>query len=267
MKTISILQRLAVIMSLTAFSAAVSATNLTLKSLSDDDMDKVVGDFSANIMHTSVSGASPLGHIFGFEVGVLGGLGTIPHIEDKVHETVPGAKADKMAHGGLLGVLSVPLGITAEVSLLPKMGSKDFKAAVTSLAAKWTPTELFLDWPFSLAIKGSQTIATLDFKQDINGTMTTYKLKDSVTVVQALVSKSFIIVEPYAGFGVVSASGDLDASGSSGVFDAGVNGKGKKTGTMFSVGAELKLLILKLGAEYSSALGASRYTGKLSFYF
>lgn len=248
-------------------SATAQAANLTLKNLSDSDVDKVVGDFSANIMHTSVSGAGTLGHIFGFEVGVLGGVGTIPHIEDLVHEQVPSAKADKMAHGGVLGVLSVPLGITAEVSLLPKIGSESFKAAVTSVAAKWTPTELFLDWPFSLAVKGSQTIATLDFKQDINGTMTTYKLKDSVTVIQALVSKSFIIVEPYAGFGLVSASGDLDASGDANVFDTGVNGKGKKAGTMFSAGAELKLLILKLGLEYSSALGASRYTGKLSFYF
>jgi hypothetical protein len=33
------------------------------------------------------------------------------------------------------------------------------------------------------------------------------------------------------------------------------------------VGAELKLIFFKLGAEYANAFGTSRYTGKMSFYF
>ena len=52
----------------TTFSGRAFAQNLSFQNLSDEDFKKVVKDLSANFMHTSVSGASPLGDVFGFEL-------------------------------------------------------------------------------------------------------------------------------------------------------------------------------------------------------
>src|SRR5437016_3186385 len=90
---------------------------IPLQNLDEAEFKKVVGDFSTNFLHTSVSGASTLGHIFGFEIGVVGGQTKTPHIETLAHEVDPGAKADKIPQAALLGVLSVPLGFTVEANL------------------------------------------------------------------------------------------------------------------------------------------------------
>jgi len=239
-----------------------------LESLSDSDVNNVVGDFSVNFLHTSVSGAGTLGHLFGFEVGLLAGQGMISHTEDIVHRSQPAANADKVPHAALLGVLSVPLGITAEVSLVPKIGSEDFKFSSTGVAAKWTLTELWGDLPFSLAVKGSHTITRADFKHAVTVGNANYKLENGSTALIALISKNFILVEPYFGAGVVSSAGKLSSDNAL-VFDDPLSRsqKGRKSGGLWMAGAEVKLLVLKLGAEYTQALGASRYTGKLSFYF
>jgi hypothetical protein len=244
-----------------------SATSLSLTNLSDSDMKKIVGDLTTNFMHTSVSGASGLGHIFGFEIGIVGGQTSTPHLNDVVHETDPTVSADTVYDAALLGVLTVPFGISAEIGLLPSVGKDDFKASATSVAAKWTLTESVLDLPFSLAAKASYTTANIKAKQDVGGVSIDYKYDNTDTVIMGIVSKNFVIVEPYFGLGVVSGRGELSGSGTSIYANGSTSGSANRSSTTWMVGAELKLLVVKLGLEYANAFDTNRIAGKLSFFF
>ena len=125
------------------FTLHAHAQSIPLENVNSDDMNKIVGDFSANFLHTSVSGASSLGHIFGFEVGLVAAQTATPHLSQVANQVGQGSDASKLIDANLLGVLSIPAGLTVEVGLVPKMGSSSFQYDAMSAAVKFTPTELF----------------------------------------------------------------------------------------------------------------------------
>ena len=248
----------------------VQAQTLEFDNISQEDLENIMDEVSANFHHTSVSGANTLGSIFGFELGLIGGITKTPKIDALVKEQDPDESAEQVPHGTLLGVLTVPLGITAELGIVPEVGSGDFKFSRQSLGVKWTITEVLLtDLPVSLAIKGHYTKAELEFEQPVNGQDTKVKVEDSVTGFLFLVSKNFAIVEPYAGIGYLMSDGDIDVSGTSTIFNftTSQQASAKNSTTQFLVGAELKLLVFKMGAEYSRQFDTDRYSLKLAVYF
>ncbi|NJL24990.1 MAG: hypothetical protein HC902_07325 [Calothrix sp. SM1_5_4] len=254
------------------FSAAVHAQDIPLQNIDVDDFKKLVGDFSANSLHTSVSGAGSLGSIFGFELGLVAGMTRTPEVDRIVHEADASANAKSIPHAALLGVITVPFAITVEAGFVPKVGQDEFKFSSFAGAVKWTPTDLFFELPVSLAAKAHFSQARLDFKETIQSVPTTFKYENSIFGLTALVSKNLGIVEPYFGLGWLSGKGELDVNGSTNVFAdvtyaASQSASATRTTTTWMLGAELKLLVLKLGAEYASLYGTNRYTGKLSFYF
>src|ERR1700722_18384626 len=94
------------ILGLSLFCAQGHAQNLPLQNLDAGAMNEVVGDMSANFLHTSVSGASTLGHIWGFEVGLVGGQTQTPHLNDVVNSAPnTDANAGHLPNGEILGVL------------------------------------------------------------------------------------------------------------------------------------------------------------------
>lgn len=247
------------------------AQSIPLQGLDKDEFGRLVGDFSAVTAHSSVSGASPLGSIFGFEVGVVGGVANTPEVNKLVHDADPNAAAvNRLPNATALGVLTVPLGITVEAGLLPKIGSNDFKFGNFSLAAKWTFSEL-LELPLNLAVKAQFTKTQLEFKSTTSGVDTKFNFDNTITGLTLLASKDLGLIEPYAGLGILNADGKLSVTGSSTVFDPSLtqsqSATAKKSGTTFLAGVELKLLVVKFGVEYASLFKTSRYLGKVSFYF
>jgi hypothetical protein len=234
------------------------------------DFKKLVGDFSANSLHTSVSGAGTLGDIFGVEVGLIGGLTNTPELDKLVKEASPGNKAEQLPHAELIAMVSVPLGFTIEAGFVPKVGNDDFKYQNLSLAAKWTPTTLFFELPLDLAIKAHMTKTEVEAQSVVSSVNTTYKFENNLVGLTAFASKDFIFAAPYIGFGMVKAEGDLTANGAA-VFDpsytASASASEKDDSTLLLVGSEFKLLVLKLGVEYARMFDTDRYTAKFSFYF
>lgn len=258
------------------FSARVQAQTVPLQNLTEDDFKKIASDMSANFLHTSVSGAGTLGSIWGFEIGVVGGQTSTPNLNEVAQrsDTTGSADASKLYHGQLLGVLTVPAGFTVEAGFLPKVGKDSFKFDTMSLAVKWTVNEIALpDLPVSLAAKLGVTKSNLSFTQTVPPATspTDFKFSDTEYMFAAFVSKDLGIFEPFAAFGMVSATADLSASGATTVFSTTYttdqSASVKRSGTLFTVGTEVKLLAVKLGAEYSSLFGTSRMSGKLSMYF
>ena len=252
------------------FGLNATAQSIPLQNLTDSDLSKIVGDLSVNFLHTSVSGASTLGHLYGFEVGVVAGKTNTPHLNEVANQ-VPGNNADagKLYDAELLGILTVPLGLTVELGLVPKVGSSSFKFSAFSGAVKWTPTEVLLDLPVSLAGKLSFTTDSLTFNSTANGTPIDYSYSNSEIAFTALVSKNFAIVEPYFGLGYVSAKGRLSADSS--IFNSGfttdTSASASRSGALWMIGAEVKLVVVKLGLEYMSLFNTDRVMGKVSVYF
>ena len=259
---------LMVIFTAQVLSFSAHGNGFSFQNLSDQDFKKVVQDMSANFVHTSVSGASPLGDIFGFELGLVGGQTSTPELDRYAKEVDPSVSANNVPHAEIIGIITVPFAITAEIGLIPKVGQDDFKFSAYHLAAKWTPSELFFDLPVSTALKVQYSQVNVDIKDTINNIPTTFGYESSILGVSAIVSKNLAIFEPYLGFGYMMADGKMDVTGSPTVFSgARMSASSEPASSMFMVGTEVKLLVVKLGVEYMNVFDTSRFTGKVSFYF
>lgn len=252
------------------FSFSAYSADIVFDQLDGNDMKNIVGDFSGNFSHTSVAGATPLGDILGFEVGLIGGVTDTPKIKKLVNEQDPSVDASQMPHAALLGRVSVPFGITGEIGLVPKVGSDSFKFQNISIAAMWTPTSFLLELPLSLAAKLHYTKTTVNFKQPVGtpAVNTDIQYENGITGFDVIASKDFIVVEPYLGLGYLSGSGKLSVSGNTTIFDTTFSTSQSATASKGSFhlfgGAELKLLFFKIGLEFGTAFGTTRYTAKLS---
>ncbi len=261
-----------IFLSIFMMSTSVLAQDLALDNISEKDMEDIVSDFTSAFTHTSISGANTMGSIFGFEVGVIVGMASVDRIEKIAQREDPNSDVSGLPFGGLLGRLTVPFGITGEVLIIPEIGDEDFKFSNKSLALMWTPTETLLSFlPLSLAIKGHYTKTNMDFKIPdavTAGSDADASFENTIMGLQVLASKSFIIVEPYAGLGFIMGDGNLKYSGSGTIFDtavtAGESASKKVDGAQFLLGANLNLLFFKIGVEYSNQLDADRYGLKLS---
>lgn len=262
--------------SLILLSGSLAAQELEFDNISEGDLEKVVKDFSSNFSHTSVSGANTLGSIFGFEVGLIGGLGKINSLDDVVQETDPDADIPGlMPHGGLLGIVSVPFGWTFELTMIPEFGDDEFKFSNTTAAVKWSLTESLLSaLPLSIALKGHYSQTKIDFEQqDPGGSPVTVdgSYESTVTGLQAVVSKNLLVLTPYAGLGYLQASGEMGVNGTDSIFDTGFTASDSASvdvsSTQMFFGAEFKLLVIKLAAEYSRQFETERYTFKFSAFF
>jgi len=246
-----------------AFAQSASIVNL-----SDADFSDLSKEFSGNFMHHSVQGAAPLGNIFGFEVGLVGGQQGSP-VLDRISKSAGGSGVSNMYHAGLLGVVSVPLGITGEIMMIPKTTSNDAEISMTSVALKLSlNTELLKVIPFNLALRGLHSTSKFSFTQTIPSVgSATVDDEVQTTGLQILASPSLPIVEPYAGIGFLSSKNKLGSSQGS-VFADGSTSKDKtNSATQILLGVTANLLFFHVGAEYSNAFGASAYTAKLAFGF
>jgi hypothetical protein len=256
---------------LSLFTLVAHAQSIPLQDIDRAEFGKIVSDFSANSQHTSVSGASSLGEIFGFELGLVAGVTNTPEINRIAKEQDPNANVSRLPHGELIGMLSVPAGVTVEFGFIPKVGSNEFKFNSYALGAKWTFTDLFFELPVNLALKAQYASSHLEFNSVIQTVDTHFKYDNSVTSFLLLVSKDFGLFEPYAGFGTANGNGKMVVNGAQVFSDteyaASQSASASKSSMVLMLGTEVKLGIVKLGIEYGRLYSTNSFTGKLSFYF
>ncbi len=255
----------AVFMFSTSAMANIGFTNLTAK-----DFENVISDFSSNFVHTTVTGAGTQGAIFGFQVGLLGGLSNSPEIRKLSRQVDPSSDVGSLPHGGLMGVVSVPFGITVEAMMVPSLKADGAKFSNTGMAVKWTLTEA-IPLPVDVAIRGHYTKTDLTYSQPINSVSTDVDFNNTMMGFQALVGMNLMLLKPYIGLGTVSADGELTAKGTQSIFDnsftSSTKASKKVSSSQMLAGVELNLMLIKLGFEYSSQFGTDRYTAKLAVGF
>lgn len=247
--------------SVSSWSADASIVNIT-----EGDLEDILRDFSANFVHTTVSPASSLGNLFGFEVGLVAGSATAPGVERITKAADPNNTIDQLIHAAIIGAVSLPFGLTAEVGILPGTKNEDLDLQSSSMAIKWTFSSLFPS-PVDLAIKAHGTRSELSFIQDdpVPDTKISYESQTAGLMFQ--VSKSFLIVEPYFGIGTVNTTGKVKASNDIYAYTDDLSVEKKITGGQTVIGLNVNLLFFKIGLEAGRVFDSNRLTGKMSFYF
>ncbi len=251
-----------------AFAKGPSLDNIT-----SDDLDKISKEFSANFVHRPVSPASPLGDVFGFEVGIIGGVTDAPDIEAISLRENP-TDADpfgKIAHAGAFASVSVPFGITGELILLPETELGDVSISHTSIGLKWTFGNLLGIPLVDLAVRGHLSKSELSYNDTIDSVATSVTLDNTTYGVSLLASGNLLLIEPFGGLGIVTRETELSASGSAQIFDTTFTTAQTQSvdDTSFQVfaGVQANLLFMKIAAQYENVFGTSVTSAKLSFGF
>tara|TARA_R110000868_G_scaffold155691_3_gene382128 strand:- start:391 stop:1200 length:810 start_codon:yes stop_codon:yes gene_type:complete len=254
---------------ITLFKAQADSPQFS--SLTQAEADSIAKEFSATYVHTSVAPATSLGSIWGFEVGLMGGIGETPETEKVVKRASPSTEISYLPHAALLGRVSVPFGVTFELGLLSEITASGVTLKSTSYAIQYTPDFLaFLPVAVAAKLHGSNT--ELFFNQaigsDSNGKVTVDTNSFGLDI---LASANLLIFEPYAGIGFVKTDTDIKTEATGGgsifAFSSTDNFNSKHDGLRVFVGTELNLLLFNLGLEYGNIMGINRYTAKLSLSF
>lgn len=265
------------IIGLALFSSSLYAADFELDNLSQTDVDNIAEEFSANFVHTTVTGASS-SKILGFQVGILGRRTTSPNIERLVKEQSPSTEMSSIYDAGLMAQVSVPFGISAELVTLPEMDLGSLSVQRTSMAVKWNMSDGFLVIPFNLAIRAHYSTGEISYSDVINNSSTgntdvnsNIGIKSKSYGANLSASLDLMVVEPYAGVGYVTSDTDVnvDAAGGTTIFNfsAAQAASSSSSGLHYFAGAEVNLLVIKLGAEYSNVYGVDRITGKMAIGF
>lgn len=255
---------------------AVSSTsfaNFGFSNLNQDDVDGVFEEFSATFTHSTVTGAKSKSKIFGFEAGVVAGVTQSDIVKDIVARSMPSGsdEIEYLPFASLYALVSLPFGITAEANYMPEVDVQDVEFKHLSLAGKVELT-YFMELPVDIAIRAmliNTSASITQSSQSLGGFTGTVDYKQTQLGLQAVVGKSFGIIEPYASVGFLRSSGELIASGSGTIFNFTTSQRvdSEASGLQLAAGLQVNLLLLKIGAEYVNAFGANHLNAKVALSF
>ena len=255
-----------------SFLFSVSAhADPAFSNITESEFEDISKELSANFLHHSVQGAAPLGSIFGFELGLVAGKTAVPKTNAIVQRNA-GAELKDLYHASLIGVLTVPFGITGEIAVLPKTKAGDLELEKLSLAAKLSlNTELLQVLPFNMAFRVFTSSSKFNFKQTSNGVNGTVEDKNDSTGFQLLASPSLPFVEPYVGIGYITAKNSLSVTGTGSIFNNAYTSSQSSdksvNSSQYLLGVTAQLLVASVGLEYSNAFNTGTYSAKLAFGF
>lgn len=246
------------------------ASSIQFSNLSESDLQGVVTDFGATFAHTSVSPASQLGEFFGVEIGLIGGVAKTPNVKRLVDATSPGSNISYLPTASALLGLSIPMGLKFELEVLPLVTGYNVGLKKMSYAIQWNLTDSVLPLPLDLAIKFHSSSVEATYSQSVNSVVEDADITESIYGFDLIVSKSFILVEPYLALGIVQAFGTLEMSGGANSVFAFTNNLSASTSNKSMealAGANLHLAHFNLGLEGGYLFSTTRALLKLSASF
>lgn len=242
------------------------AAYFTLPVLTTEQTDPVFKSLAGAFVFRDLEPASDLGKKFGLTVGVRASV-----IDATALSTVvSGLNTPLLPSGDLQGAIGLPHGFTFEFGMIPTLTYQGTSFSEYSGAVKWTATRTFLPkLPFSLAARAAYTTANLSYAQSISGVDVSVAYSTTLLSFQAIVSRKFLVFEPYLSLGFVTHSSSISSSGSASIF-----------GTTFPVGTQsyssslmsfwpsaglmINLFVLGISGEYSNLWGLGNYSLKVS---
>lgn len=250
------------------FSNVAIAQDFQFNNLTQSDVDNIMNDLSGANVHTSVAGASSMAATIGVEVGVVGGMADSPNIDKLVKDSGESDGAKSLPHGGVLARVGLTSLFNFEALFLPKTDFDGSNFQKSSFAAQYN----FLSLPlFAFALKGHLSDTEINYSQMVNGADVDVALKNRVMGIQLLASATLGVIEPYAGIGHVTSTGEMNVTGSQTIFDTSHTSSSSMESELSSThlvgGVEFDFLFFNFGVEASQSFGNSRYAVKASFEF
>lgn len=238
--------------------------------INEADMKEITKGMGANFVHNSMLGASKMGTVFGFQLGVVAAKTDTPEVHKIAKRT--GGELKNLYNAGLMGAVGIPFGIAFEATVMPTAKSDDASARGSSFALKWNINDVIPILPVNLALRGVSSNAEFSFNQTVGAQTAKVKNTTAVTGLQLLLSPQIPLIEPYVGVGTLSSKNKLEWTGSAGtIFDPTYTTATEKSetvsGTQILAGVDVNLLLLKIGLEYSKAFDNSRVGFKLGIGF
>ncbi len=242
----------------------------SFSNLTASDFESITKEVSANFAHSPILGASKMGSILGFQVGLIGAQTGTPNT-DAIVKRSGGSGLPFLYNAGVLAAIGIPMGIAFEAVLIPKLTTSGASVSSNSFAVKMNINDVIPVLPINLALRAFYSNASFDFAQTVSSVNVSVSNKTKVTGIQLLLSPMLPVFEPYVGIGLLSGTNELSVTGSNPIFDPAYSTSQSETKTVSATqiiaGADVNLLIMKIGAEFTQSFGASRTAVKLAFGF
>lgn len=266
-KTLSI-SRLFMVLGVVSFSAH-AATTPELSNLTQTQAEAVMKNFSAALVFRSVEPASSYGSLFGITLGVVASGTSAKDINDALTSQTD---ISMVPSADLVAGVQLPFGLAVELGGIPKVTVSDLAFSKYGLNAKWTFTDLLLRElvPFDAALRFGTARSHIRYDQVISGNPGQISFNTRTIQAQLAMSRQFAgIIEPYLGLGFIRQLSSLSATGSAPLynFTTSQSFKHQSNSFWFNAGAELRLTVLTVAAQFDSFFGATSYSAKIGFKF
>jgi hypothetical protein len=263
MKTFAI--RTSVVICLLSALPALGS-NFTLSQLDPTTTDPLFKTLAATLAFRPVQPASSAS-LFGFSIGITG-------------ISANASQSNALSNNGtttlydadISAAIQVPLGFAFEAGYLPTLSFSGASIGRFGADVKWTFTDVFFSLPFNAAIRGCYTNGTLTDTQPLNGGTVNVNYSTNIAGGNLSFSKKFFIIEPYISYGLLQQSSNLSSSGSANLFDgnfpAGTTSISSSGSTgWFQVGAQIKLALFTIAAEYDNLFLDDTFALRLALSF
>ncbi|HXH29979.1 MAG TPA: DUF6588 family protein [Bacteriovoracaceae bacterium] len=246
------------------------------KQLTKKQLEDVSNEFAMNFSHTAVAAPETDG-VWGVEIGLVGGQTKSPTLKEVVNEAgEDGSEFDNLYHAALMARAHFPLDLFAELTVLPERELAGVSIDSSSIALGWNAGDFF-DLPLDLAVGINLSTSEMSFEQTLNNASTgntdvnsKVNMKSKTRVLWVGASKTFAIFTPYVKLGTATSETDVDLDASSGTiftYSSSQKDNVSSSGSFIALGANVDLLLIKLGVEATQTADVKRISGKLSFAF
>jgi len=254
---------------------AQSESIFTDPDFGNEEFDLASKDLTSAFLHTTNSGGSSLGSIWGVEAGLVFGALESDNLRAAA-ESASGEEQEDLKYlpyAGIVAGVSLPFGIGAELSMIPEVDVADVSLGSYSGSLRWTVTD-FIPFvggfsPLKITARASYGSTDVSYETSLNGGSTEtadFSIKNTEFGVTA--GFNLFILEPYIGLSTVNSKTRLDAETNNPLVPVNLREKNLRaslSGTRALAGLLFKLPLLRFGLEVSNYQGMNRYTGKISF--
>ncbi len=240
--------------------------NFNFADLSRSDLDSMSKEIGANFSHSTVTPGAPMGNIFGFQVGLVAGVTSSAELERLAKREDPTTDLEYVPTAGVMGVLTVPFGITVEATVLPSLDTDNADLSNISGAVRWS---FFNAAIVDFAIRGHFSSGEMSYTDTVESISSEITIKHSTMGAHLIATADLPFIKPYAGVGFISHDTDWSINTTASLFNftSADNANSSESSAHLIAGVEANLLLFNLGVEYSSMFDTHRYMTKLSIGF
>ena len=251
--------------------SAYAANPPTLSNLNQADASAIMKNFGNAVVFRAVEPPSANGKIWGIGVGIAGDVTSATDTNNVLSKSGTSPNISALPGADLVLTLQAPLGLSAEAGFLPRMTFSGLSEKRTAFNVKWTFTDLFLrgQTPFDAAVRVGFGRNEFSYGQTTNGVQDTVKFDSKAFRAELAFSRKILVFEPFIGLGLLRTSNPLSNTANASLysFTNSQSYEYSKSSFVFNIGAEVRLLILTVGAQVEWAFGETAAAAKVGLKF